>query len=89
MTTQKLEIKVPLFGKDDYNNWKNKMLLYNICKLHVHLENGLHIPMKIISESVENWVWVPQKSTSKEPSKFIDTENEYVALDHNLQLIIM
>lgn len=53
------------------------------------LENGPQISMKIISESVENGVWVPQRSTPKKPSEFTDIDKEYLQLDRNLQLIIM
>lgn len=51
------------------------------------LESGLHIPMKIIPKFVENEVRIPQKSILKDKSKFINIESEYVAHDHNLQLI--
>ena len=92
MSTHKLGIKVPPFDKDDYNNWKMKMLLYirvaNPMFIGI-LENGPFVPMKIIPESVENGVRIPQKSVPKEKSEYTDTDKEYVAHDHNLQLIIV
>ena len=92
MSTPKLGIKVPPFDKDDYNNWKMKMLLYvrvaNPMYIRI-LENGPFMPMKIIPESVENGVRIPQKSVPKEKSEYTETDKEYIAHDHNLQLIIV
>ena len=65
MSTHKLGIKVPPFDKDDYNNWKLKMLLYIRATNPLYigiLENGPFVPMKIIPESVESGVRIPQKS---------------------------
>ena len=94
MATHKLGFKVPPFHKDDYNNWKMKMLFYirAVNPLYIrNLDNGPHVPMKIIPESVENGVRIPQKSIPKEKSKFTKTDKEdkeYITHDHNLQLII-
>ncbi|XP_063942844.1 uncharacterized protein LOC135150464 [Daucus carota subsp. sativus] len=92
MSTQKLGIKVPPFDKNDYNNWKMKMLLYVRAANPLYigiLENGPFVPMKIIPESVKNGVRILQKSVPKEKSEYTETDKEYIAHDHNLQLIIM
>ena len=63
MATHKLGIKVPRFDKDDYNNWKMKMLLYIRAANPLYigiLENVPHVLMKTIPESVENGVHIPQ-----------------------------
>ena len=73
MSTHKLGIKVPPFNKDDYKNWKMKILLYiratNPLYIGV-LENGPHLPMKIIPESVENEVRIPHKYVPKDKREF-------------------
>ena len=56
MSTQKLGIKVPPFDRDDYNNWKKKMILFirvdNLMYIEI-LENGMFIPIKIIPETIK------------------------------------
>ena len=92
MATYKLGIKVPPFYKDDYNNWKMKMLLHTRAENPLYigiLENGPHVPMKIIPETVENGVRIPQKSVPKKKSEYTEIDREYLAHDHNLQLIIV
>ena len=56
MSMHKLGIKVPSFDKDDYINWKLKILLYVRAanpKYIGILENGPNIQIKIITKSVE------------------------------------
>ena len=50
------------------------------------LMKGPFVPMKIVSESVEDGVVVPQGLTPKDPSEFTDTEKETVALDISLSV---
>lgn len=68
MSTHILGIKVPLFEKDDYRNWKMKMIFYVRATnpLHIRiLKNAPHVQMKIIPESDENGVHTHQKSVPK------------------------
>ena len=58
MNLQKVRsIKIPKFDKDNYNQWKNKMDLFIRAINPKYLENpvkGPFVPMKIVSESVED-----------------------------------
>ena len=72
--------------------WKRKwfFIIWATNSIYIGiLENGMFVPMKIIPETVENSVWVSQRSTPKEASKFTDIDKEYVTLDHGLRLIIV
>ena len=42
-------------------------------------ENGPHVPMKIIPESVKIGVRIPQKYVPKDKSEFTETDKEYIA----------
>ena len=51
-----------------------------------YLRKGLFISMKLVPETTEGDVRVPQRFTPKDPT---DSNKEVVALDTNLQLIIV
>ena len=74
------------------NLWKKKMTL-NIRVANPKYEDYLRmvpfVPMKIVPETSEGDMRVPQRSTPKELSNFSDSDKESVALDTNLQLIIV
>ena len=93
MSSQKIgSIKVSPFDRVNYNLWKKKMTLYIRAtnpKYEEYLRMGPFVPMKIISETSEGDVRVPQRFTPKELSEFSDSDKESVALDTNLQLIIV
>ena len=83
---------VPPFDRVNYNLWKKKMTLYIRAanpKYEEYLRMGPFIPMKIVPETSEGDVRVPQRFTPKELSEFSDSDKESVALDTNLQLIIV
>ena len=93
MSSQKIgSIKVPPFERANYNLWKKKMTLFikaaNPAYIGI-LENGPFVPMKIIPETVEDGVRIPQRSTPKEPTEYTDSDKEFIALDTGLQLIIV
>ena len=93
MSSQKVSsIRVPPFDPVNYNIWKLKMNLFirvaNSEYMKI-LKNDLLVPMKIIPESRVDGVRVPQRSTPKDSTEFIDSEKDVVALGTSLQLIIV
>ena len=85
-------IKGPSFNRSNYNLWKKKMTLYirvTNPKYEEYLRMGSYIPMKLVPETTEGDVRVPQRFTPKEPTEFSDSDKEIVTLDTNLQLIIV
>ena len=93
MSSQKIgSIKVPPFDRVNYNLWKKKMTLYIRAanpKYEEYLRMGPFVPMKIVPETSEGDLRVPQGFIPKEISEFSDSDKESVALDTNLQLIIV
>ena len=93
MNSKKIgSIKVPQFDRANYNLWKKKMNLYiraSNPKYEEYLKMGPFIPMKLVPETTEGDVRVPQRFIPKDPTEFSDSDKEAVALDTNLQLIIV
>ena len=81
MTTQRVSsVNIPLFDKENYGLWKNKMTLFlqvaNLKYLGV-LENGPKIHMVIVSESiVHNIVIVAARTYPKDPADYTLDEKE-------------
>ena len=85
-------IKVPSFDRVNYNLWKNKMTMYIRAanpKYEEYLRMGPFVSMKIVPETSEGDVRVPQRYTPKELWEFSDSYIESVTLDTNIQLIII
>ena len=93
MSSQKFgSIKVPPFDPVNYNLWKKKMTMYIRAvnpKYEEYLRMGPYVPMKIVPETTERDVRVPQRFTPKELTEFSDSDKESVALNTHLQLIIV
>ena len=81
MSTQRVSsVKIPVFDKENYGLWKEKMMLFlqvvNPKYLGV-LRNGPKIPMVIVAESIENNVVVSAARTyPKDPSDYTLDEKE-------------
>ena len=93
MSSQKIgSIKVPPFDRVNYNLWKKKMTMYIRVvnsKYEEYLRMGPFIPMKVVPETTKGDVRVSQRFTPKELIEFSDLGKESVALDTNIQLIIV
>ena len=94
MTTQSvINVKIPLFDKENYGLWKKKMTLFlqvaNPKYLGV-LKNGPKILMVIVAESIENnIVVVAARTYPKYPADYTPDEKEDASLCINLQLILV
>jgi len=84
--------KIPPFDRDHYELWKGRMNLYiktaNPVYLHI-LSKGPFVPMKVIPETTDGGVVIPQRSEPKDASDFSDAERDRVELDTSLQLILV
>ena len=84
--------KIPPFDKDHYGLWKGRMNLYIKAANPVYLQilsNGPFVPMRVIPETTDGGVVIPQRSVPKEASDFSDAERDRVELDTSLQLILV
>lgn len=84
--------KIPVFDKENYNFWKRKILLF-IKAAHLLyvgiLENGPFISQKEVPASTIEGNVIPAYWVAKRASEYTDSEKEMVALDENLQLILL
>ena len=84
--------KIPPFDRDHYELWKGRMNLYIKTANPVYLQilsKGPFVPMKVIPETTDGGVVIPQRSVPKEASDFSDAERDRVELDTSLQLILV
>ena len=94
MTSQKVgTVKIPLFDKENYIMWKNKMLLFlqvaNPKYLNL-LKKSPKIAMVIEPEVIEDNVVITKARTyTKDPEDFSPAEKEEASLDASLQLILV
>ena len=90
MSTQRF--KIPPFDRDHYKLWKGRMNLYIKMANPVYLQilvNGPFVPMRIIPESTDGGVVIPQRSEPKDAADFSEAERDRVALDTSLQQILV
>ena len=74
MSSQKIgSIKVPPLDRVNYNLWKKKITSY----------------IRAANPKYEEYVRIPQRFTPKELMEFSDSDKESVALNTNLQLIMV
>ena len=94
MSTQRVSsVKIPVFDKDNYGLWKEKMMLFlqvaNPKYLGV-LRNGPTNFTVIVAVSIENnVVAIAARTYPKDPADYTPGEKEDASLDINLQLILV